>query len=58
MVELRQQRECADCGAILEIHDDAIMGEIISCRDCGSDWELTSDLELKKTERIGEDWGE
>jgi len=37
--------KCKECGADIEIPDDALPGEIVSCPDCG-------------LEDIGEDWGE
>lgn len=53
---------CPECDAILSIQDDASIGEIISCPDCGSDFEIAkkdgSSIELKQAETIGEDWGE
>lgn len=52
-------KECIDCGYKMEIPDDAIRGEIVSCKDCGADWEIASPrLDLVKAERINEDWGE
>ena len=51
--------ECSDCGAEMIVPKDFIVGEIISCKDCGSDWEITNiKLDLVKTEKIGEDWGQ
>ena len=44
------------------IPDDASVGEIISCSDCGADYEISkrdgSTVELKEAETVGEDWGE
>jgi len=38
------------------------VGEIITCPDCGGEYEITSkidnNLELKPAERVGEDWGQ
>ncbi len=31
---------CTDCGAEFNIDDDAMVGEIISCPDCGLDLEV------------------
>jgi alpha-aminoadipate carrier protein LysW len=46
----------------LEIPEDVISGEIISCQDCGMDYEvdLTDEgkVSLKPAEIEGEDWGE
>ena len=52
---------CPECDAIISIPDDAAQGEIVSCSDCGADYELTkkdSGMELKPAENVGEDWGE
>jgi alpha-aminoadipate/glutamate carrier protein LysW len=39
-----------------------VVGEIITCPDCGGEYEITSkgaeNLELKPAERVGEDWGQ
>jgi len=53
---------CPECDANLNIPDDASVGEIVSCPDCGSDYEISkkdgSNVELKQAETVGEDWGE
>jgi len=53
---------CPECDAALKIPDDASVGEIVSCPDCGADFEISkksgSDIELKQAETVGEDWGE
>jgi alpha-aminoadipate carrier protein LysW len=42
--------------------DDAIDGEIVTCPDCGTSFELeispTGEKSLKAAETVGEDWGE
>lgn len=54
--------KCPECDAEVRIPDDAIEGEIVTCPDCGSDFEIRSvgdgKAELKTAEKIGEDWGE
>jgi len=39
-----------------------VKGEIVTCPDCGSDFEIVSvsnkKVELKTAEKVGEDWGE
>ncbi|CAD6524684.1 alpha-aminoadipate/glutamate carrier protein LysW [Candidatus Nitrosarchaeum limnium] len=54
--------KCQECDATLNIPDDASVGEIISCSDCGADFEIAkkngSIVELKQAETVGEDWGE
>ncbi len=53
---------CPECDAGLAIPDDAEVAEIVSCPDCGADYEIAgrdgSDVKLKQAETVGEDWGE
>ncbi len=53
---------CPECDAKLKIPDDARVGEIVSCPDCGTDFEIASKdgatCQLKDAEKVGEDWGE
>lgn len=53
---------CPECDAGLSVPGDASVGEIISCPECGADYEIAGrngpDVELKQAETIGEDWGE
>jgi alpha-aminoadipate carrier protein LysW len=54
--------KCPECDADLTIPDDVLDGEIISCPDCGMDFEArrkeSGEVELKQAEIEGEDWGE
>ncbi len=54
--------ECNDCGAEINLPEDAIVGEIVTCPDCGGDFEIVSKsaekVELKPAETVGEDWGQ
>jgi len=54
--------KCPECDADLEIPEDVINGEIVSCPDCGTDFEVVikddGEVELKPAEIEGEDWGE
>lgn len=56
--------QCEECGATISVPDDALPGEIISCPDCGTEYEVVSvdpkakKVELKKAEEVKEDWGE
>ena len=54
--------KCPECDADLEIPDDVISGEIMSCPDCGMDFEARvkgrGEVELTPAEIEGEDWGE
>lgn len=53
---------CSECDKELSISDDSVKGEIVTCPDCGSDFEIVSivdnKVELKPAEKVGEDWGE
>lgn len=54
--------KCPECDADLNIPDDVISGEIVSCLDCGTDYEVRvgedGKIELRPAEIEGEDWGE
>ncbi|MDW0314247.1 MAG: alpha-aminoadipate/glutamate carrier protein LysW/ArgW [Nitrososphaeraceae archaeon] len=54
--------ECKDCGAEIKAPDDTVVGEIVTCPDCGADFEIVSKtaekLEIKPAESVGEDWGQ
>ena len=53
---------CAECDAQIAVPTDAIMGEIVSCKDCGTEYEVAGisngTVTLKPAEQIEEDWGE
>lgn len=53
---------CPECDSSLKIEDDAIVGEIVSCPDCGADYEVASlengTVTIKAAESVKEDWGE
>ena len=54
--------KCPDCDAELEIPEDVMQGEILSCPSCGLELEVTQiqgeSVELKELGIEGEDWGE
>jgi alpha-aminoadipate carrier protein LysW len=54
--------ECKECGAEINIPEDAVAGEIVTCPDCGADFEIASKdngkISLKPAETVGEDWGQ
>jgi alpha-aminoadipate carrier protein LysW len=54
--------ECQECGAEINIPDDTVIGEIVTCPDCGADFEIASKIKgeviLKPAESVGEDWGQ
>lgn len=53
---------CPDCDAELEVPEDVMLGEILSCLECGLELEVTringDRLELQELAIEGEDWGE
>jgi alpha-aminoadipate/glutamate carrier protein LysW len=53
---------CTECGSSIEVPNDAIVGEIVSCKDCSSEYEVAEisngSVLLKAAEQVGEDWGE
>lgn len=55
-------KKCPECDAELDIPDDVISGEIVSCLDCGMDYEVRikegGEIEIIPAEIEGEDWGE
>lgn len=58
----KMKKECKDCGAELTIPQDSMVGEIITCPDCGTDFEIVSKnqdtVEMREAESVGEDWGQ
>lgn len=54
--------QCPKCDAEIKVPEDASVGEIVSCPDCGEDFEIASKnggtCKLKNAEKVGEDWGE
>jgi len=54
--------ECKDCASEINIAQDTMIGEIVTCVDCGADFELVSkngnSVEIKAAETVGEDWGQ
>lgn len=54
--------QCSECDGFVRVPQDPMEGEIVSCADCGTSYELmvgrdgTFSLNLAEVE--GEDWGE
>lgn len=54
---------CLECDAQVIVPSDAIQGEIVTCKDCGTSYELTPAgnpglFSLRAAELEEEDWGE
>jgi alpha-aminoadipate carrier protein LysW len=54
--------KCPDCQADLKLGDDVLVGEIVTCPECGLDLEVKSisagRVEVQPVVVEGEDWGE
>jgi len=54
--------KCSECDGDIELPSDVTIGEIVTCPDCGLDFEVSvinpDGVFLKRAESIGEDWGE
>ena len=56
-----EMTNCPECDAGINVPEDAVEGEIVTCAECGASFELakTSDgFELKPAQTVGEDWGQ
>ena len=57
-----ENHKCPECDGDIKISDDAMNGEIVSCPDCGEEYEVSinekKEISLKKAEVVAEDWGE
>jgi len=56
------EAKCLECDASVHVEDDAVVGEIITCPDCGADYEVQAlndgTVTIKIAESVKEDWGE
>jgi len=53
--------KCVDCEAQVTVPDDAVNGEIVSCPDCGLDFEVVEGPQGRSIKPVvieKEDWGE
>lgn len=52
--------ECPICGADIELSDETVEGELITCEDCGTELEVISvdPPEVAEAPQEEEDWGE
>ena len=53
--------KCTDCDAQVMVPEDAVDGEIVSCPDCGLDFEVVVGSQgpsIKPVVMEKEDWGE
>lgn len=58
----KMETECKICGGNIAVPTDIIEGEILSCPDCGLEFEITeiggNSIVIKAAEEVKEDWGE
>jgi alpha-aminoadipate carrier protein LysW len=56
------ETKCLECDATVKVENDAVIGEIITCPDCGADYEVADlnngTVTIKVAESVKEDWGE
>ena len=53
--------KCEECDADISIPSDALEGEIVTCPECGSSFELakvSNGFDLTPAQSVGEDWGQ
>jgi alpha-aminoadipate carrier protein LysW len=53
--------KCIDCEAAVQVPDDAVDGEIVTCPDCGLDLEVKVGPQGRSVKALvleKEDWGE
>ncbi len=54
------QIECPECAGALALPADVMEGEILSCDECGVEWEVVGGepLSVVRAPEVEEDWGE
>ena len=54
------QVSCVVCEGKVVVPESVLVGEILTCPDCGSDLEVTSldPLKVEEAPEIQDDWGE
>jgi len=54
--------KCTQCDADIPVPDDVMQGELLSCPDCSTDYEVVKvgheGVVIKEAEAVAEDWGE
>ena len=52
--------KCCVCDADVKVAGDAMVGELITCADCGTELEVVSisPVTLQEAPLVQEDWGE
>lgn len=57
---MNQNTECPICGAEIEFARETVVGELLTCEDCGTELEVISVTppEVVEAPQEEEDWGE
>ena len=59
---MKKKAVCPECYFEFEVGDGVIMGEVLTCEDCGVDLEIIEigdkEVKLQLAEVEEEDWGE
>ncbi|MEM1538619.1 MAG: alpha-aminoadipate/glutamate carrier protein LysW/ArgW [Candidatus Nezhaarchaeales archaeon] len=54
--------KCPECDGEINVPEDVVVGEIISCPDCGREYEVyevsPNGVSIRPAEVEGEDWGQ
>lgn len=52
--------ECVECGDGVQVADDAMLGEVLECFECGAELEIVNldPLTVELAPEVEEDWGE
>ena len=52
--------KCLSCQSEVLLKENILLGEVVNCSDCGTDFEViqTQPLQLGALPEIEEDWGE
>ena len=61
MSEPKSEYRCNDCDAILNIPEDPLVNELVTCERCGAEYIVKKDnggYKLEDAGLEGEDWGE
>jgi alpha-aminoadipate/glutamate carrier protein LysW len=52
--------ECLECGGIVQVDENVMLGEIVECIECSAELEIVSldPLTVEIAPEVEEDWGE
>ncbi|MCC6230145.1 MAG: lysine biosynthesis protein LysW [Phycisphaerales bacterium] len=58
--QIAQSIECTECAASISLQRQPLCGEIVRCRECQAELEVTcvSPLRIELAPEVEEDWGE